>query len=318
MNIATALNRKYIPYTIVMLSSLCSHHAVHVDAFLLHSELTAKDIAFMESALGHYDISIHAVRIDRERFDARLPCSAEWTIETYYRLMLPEVIPAEVTRLLYLDADVIVNTPITELYDADFGGKEILATCDMNDHLPQEVLDEIQQRMFAPLFAEGYRYFCAGVMLMNIEAIRGKYTFDSYAKAFEAWNYRMGAPDQDILNYVHWQGVGYVDCNRYDLYARAAHKAGVTYEEVKASTSIVHFVGDKPWSASGLHFDIEKLWWDYAKRTPVYGQLLEAFVEDVMTNPKLPTYVHVIEEENAILQKSLSEIESALKVLNMV
>lgn len=44
MNIATALNRKYLEYTVVMLCSLCENNNEHIDAYLLHSELTTQDI----------------------------------------------------------------------------------------------------------------------------------------------------------------------------------------------------------------------------------------------------------------------------------
>ena len=44
MNIATALNRKYLEYTVVMLCSLCENNNEHIDAYLLHSELTPQDI----------------------------------------------------------------------------------------------------------------------------------------------------------------------------------------------------------------------------------------------------------------------------------
>lgn len=34
MNIATALNRKYLEYTVVMLCSLCENNNEHIDAHL--------------------------------------------------------------------------------------------------------------------------------------------------------------------------------------------------------------------------------------------------------------------------------------------
>ena len=37
-------NRKYLEYTAVMLCSLCENNHEHIDAYILHSELTDKDI----------------------------------------------------------------------------------------------------------------------------------------------------------------------------------------------------------------------------------------------------------------------------------
>lgn len=42
MNIATALNKKYLLYTGVMLTSLCENNPTHIDVYLLHSELEKK------------------------------------------------------------------------------------------------------------------------------------------------------------------------------------------------------------------------------------------------------------------------------------
>jgi len=63
MNIATALNRKYLEYTVVMLCSLCENNNEHIDAYLLHSELTTQDIDIIKNSLSKYDITIISVEI---------------------------------------------------------------------------------------------------------------------------------------------------------------------------------------------------------------------------------------------------------------
>lgn len=105
------------------------------------------------------------------------------------------------------------------------------------------------------------------------------------------WNYEMNAMDQDILNYVHWEKVGYIDYERYDLFARMAHNAGHTYVDVKENVAIIHYAGYKPWDADNCHFDIEQIWWDYAKLTPWYHELLEMFLHEIMWNRTLETII---------------------------
>lgn len=65
MNIATALNRKYLEYTVVMLCSLCENNNEHIDAYLLHSELTTQDIDIIKNSLSKYDITIISVEINK-------------------------------------------------------------------------------------------------------------------------------------------------------------------------------------------------------------------------------------------------------------
>lgn len=105
MNIATALNRKYLEYTVVMLCSLCENNNEHIDAYLLHSELTTQDIDIIKNSLSKYDITIISVEINKSDFDDRLPRNTQWSIETYYRLMLMDILPESVDRLMYLDVD---------------------------------------------------------------------------------------------------------------------------------------------------------------------------------------------------------------------
>ncbi len=109
MNIATALNKKYVPYTAVMLTSVCVNNPGHIDAYLFNSELDDSDFDSLRNSLSEYDISIHPVNIDRDRFSERLPRNNQWSIEMYYRLMMTEVLPKEVDRILYLYVDLVVD-----------------------------------------------------------------------------------------------------------------------------------------------------------------------------------------------------------------
>ena len=55
MNVATALNRKYLLYTGVMLTSLCENNPCHIDIYILHSELTDTDIQRLTECVDKYD-----------------------------------------------------------------------------------------------------------------------------------------------------------------------------------------------------------------------------------------------------------------------
>ena len=209
MNIATALNRKYILYTGVMLHSLCMNNPVSIRAFLLHSELLNEDIQLLRESLHNLDIKIIPLKVDSDLFSSRLPRNSQWSIETYYRLMLLDLLPADVDRLLYIDVDIIINKPLTEIYAIDFGEDEIIAAID--------------------------------------------------------------------------------SC------------------------------GKKTWGADNCHFDIEQLWWDYAKATPFYIQLLEEFLQKSMTDTTVESYINDILANNRQLQDQLNKsLELNQKLLSMI
>lgn len=307
MNIVTALNKKYLLYTGVMLHSLCVNNMEPVRAFLLHNELEEQDILCLKTALKDFDIEIVPLKVNAELFDARLPRNTQWSIETYYRLALLEMLPEEVERILYIDVDIIVNKSLSEVYHVDFAGDEIIAAEDACGNKSWDKFGDKQKEMFAPMVQQGYRYFNAGFMLMNIAEMHRKYSFDTYLKAIEDWEYQMDAPDQDILNYVHWQKVGYIDWREFDLFARIAHNDGMTYEQVKRDVAIIHYAGEKPWNADNCHFDIEQIWWDYAKETPFYVQLLEEFLYKTMFDERMEKYVRSLVDQASETQKQLQE-----------
>lgn len=160
------------------------------------------------------------------------------------------------------------------------------------------------------MIAQGYQYFNAGVMLLHVAAMRNRYHFDVYLNAIKEWDYGMAAPDQDILNYVHWNKVGYIDPYEYDLFARIAHNDHLCYETVKEKTAIIHFAGDKPWNTTNVHFDIEKIWWEYAALTPCYQTLLQEFMEDIFTSNALEEKIQAMLAQSSQAASKLSQLET--------
>ena len=189
MNIATALNRKYLEYTAVMLCSLCENNHEHIDAYILHSELTDKDINTLKNSLSKYDITIIPLMINRSDFDTRLPRNSQWSIETYYRLMLMDILPDNIDRILYLDVDLIINGSVEEFYHVDFKGYEVIVADDSNDKRSRDTFGSKQAEMFKDMLDNGFRYFNADVMLFNVQEIRKTHNFNTYMKAVEEWDY---------------------------------------------------------------------------------------------------------------------------------
>lgn len=315
MNIATALNRKYMNYAIVMLTSLCENNPIHIRAYILHSELTSDDIRYMQECLVQYDIVLVSLFVDKNWFNERLPRNEMWSLETYYRLVLMDLLPPTVERILYLDVDLVINKSLEEYYSVDFGTDEIITCVDSCGKTDWERRSEKQKQMFKPMIECGYQYFNAGVMLLNVCAIRVKCNLELYLSAIEEWDYEMTAPDQDILNYVHWKKIGYINPYEYDLFARIGHNDKMSYESVKEKTYIIHFAGDKPWNTTNVHFDIEKIWWDYAKLTPCYTQLVKEFMEDCFSSNILEKRIEAIlaDREQLVIQlEKFKEINQKL------
>ena len=156
---------------------------------------------------------------------------------------------------------------------------------------------------------------------MNIDKLRGNYTLETYIEklnSLKAEGFKVTFQDQDLLNLVHSNSVGYIEPekfvnnNKYCLFSRYAWNAGMDYKTAKAYAKIIHYCGFKPWNGDGMHYDIELLWWDYAKQTVLYNQLIEEFLYKTMTDMTIfKTYI-----DNRLTINRLSKQVSELREEN--
>lgn len=312
MNITASLNSKYMRYTYVMLTSLFENQPEDVDIYiyLLQSDLTYQDKVYLENLVQSYKGTMHWLQIDRDIFPKSCVVSESWTIETYYRLALMDVLPADVDRILYLDVDTIINKSLAELYATDFG-EDVICAC------PEPfygTFPDFRNEIFEEQLKQGFTYFNAGVLLLDVNVMRNKYHLEDYLKVAEKLDYKLQALDQDLLNYMHWNEVKIIDASYYNLFARLAYNCDVNYEQVKEESCIIHFLGKKPWSGNADHFDIEKLWWDYAKQTPFYQEFIEEFIKGADSDSEAQEILYSLTgEKNEMSEKR--KIKTAIQYM---
>ena len=100
-----------------------------------------------------------------------------FTIETWFRLLLPELLP-HYHKVLYLDADLVTETDLAELYATDLKGY-LLAACHDADTagLYNERGSDKKFYMDHILkLKHPYDYFQAGVILFNLDEFRRQFT----------------------------------------------------------------------------------------------------------------------------------------------
>ena len=279
INIAAALDSNYVKYAYVMLTSVFENQTydLQIHVFLLQSGLAEWEKECLQDLIESYGGRLHWLNVDSSVFPKELPLPRYWPVEMYYRLMLQDILPEDVERILYLDIDIIVNKPLAELYHTDFEGNML---CACSEPFSGVGFPDFRNETFREQIKAGYIYFNSGVLLLNIKLLREKYHLEDYLKAAKKIDYKIVTPDQDLLNYVHWKEVKIIDASKYNLYARFAYNYGVRYEEVKEKVTIIHFLGNKPWNGKAERFDIEQLWWDYAEMTPFYEEIAEKFLEE--------------------------------------
>lgn len=320
MYFAISLNKKALPQAFVTLSSISVNHiGEELKVYVLHSELSQEDRDFLALSLSEHSNEhlIEFIYVDPNLIP-QLPCNSFWSVEAYYRLLFVDLLPNDIDRILYLDIDMIVNKNIRGFYETDFEGKHLVVSEDMEFHNILELKSENEIKhasLFKPLMEEGLVYFCSGMMLYNLRVLRKeKIDFAYYMKVFSEMSEYFILFDQDLLNYVHWKNVKFVDNRIYGIFAPTAHTLGYSYEEVKETAAIIHFTGAaKPWTVNLLRYDIEKIWWEYAKTAPFYYQLMEQVFFDSMESTLTENFIKTQTEENNSLKNIVYQLEALMK-----
>ena len=312
MNIVTALNKKYIPYTTVMLLSAGSNTHDHIKAYLLNSELEKNDLEMMQEILSPYDVEVIGLHVDRKMFSENLLENEQYEIETYYKLVMMDLLPEEVDRFFYLAGNIIVNKSLDEFYSQQFEGMELIACYDENGLNTLENCNDKEQKIFEEAGERENKCFDTDVLLVNFDIIKSKYNFRFFADMMKRWNNKNKVNSKDIINRAHRGKVKYADFKKYNLFARIAHDFGINYQEVKEAVSIINFCGGKPWENKDIHFDIEKIWWDYAKKTPFYNSLLTNFVKSAFDDNSIESNIEQLININQSMIEKLKTITTGI------
>lgn len=265
MNVVMSFNHGYVKFAQVMLQSLYENNSlVNICVHVLQCDLTAEDRALLRGQAECFGQRIAFYDFDRSFLPRELMITKEWSVEAYFRLFMAEILPPDVERILYLDVDVIVNKPIYDYYYMDMQGYDIVGCRDFSLIL-KENFEDRRKDLFAIVSEdERFVYINSGVMLVDVTKLREKKYSEVYMRILSERKGELFAPDQDIINLAHWDGIGLVDEYRYDFFNACFR--GVSVEEVKQHVSIIHYAGPKPWMPIDIQQHAHRIWWEYADR----------------------------------------------------
>ncbi len=175
MNVVSAMSEEekiHICYTVsdtfgtyskfagTSLSSLLRHTSALVTVHLLHDgSLSALNVGKFQQLVNNYgaELVIYNVpEILRETMARAVEIFSRAVKEEYftgaalYRLVLAQVLPEEVNRVIYLDADTVVTLDIRELWQEPVGENGLAATCvkDTFAHYGKDISHEPEEKIY--------------------------------------------------------------------------------------------------------------------------------------------------------------------------
>ncbi|MFM7546529.1 MAG: glycosyltransferase family 8 protein [Synechococcales cyanobacterium] len=179
----------------------------------------------------------------------------------YYRLLMAEILPKEVSRAIYLDADMIVLGDLQDLWDMDMEDSFVMAAINGNHLSTAPGLSNYRELNLDPK-AE---YFNAGLLVANLDKWRETNIAAVFFDFLEKNKDTIKTHDQDILNAVlagRWKKIS-SQWNQlpFFVYGPYAHdpkhnpfKDSETLHQVATNPYVIHYGGMvKPWQLNCDH-----------------------------------------------------------------
>ena len=269
MNIAFCINNAYASKAaVVMFSLLENHKDTYFNFYILSSDLSNESINYLNKLHKKYkNFTVVKVYVQPEIFKDIKSNVDYISVETYYRFAIAELLP-DVDKILYLDADLVVNKNISEFYNTNLENYYLAGAED-------SYITKVNHKPEINLSKDDL-YINTGVLLMNLPLIRRDGLCNKFIQTTkDLWGTTQYV-DQDIINIVCNGRIKQVD-NVYNFTA-----TDMQIEPLKQKdASIIHYTGpDKPWKKRKIkrgyiikfwrwkkYFFSPTVWEIYAKRT---------------------------------------------------
>ena len=230
-----------------MLYSLFSNSAdSDTEVYMLHSGMPSEKIIELQELCSHFGANLNPIVIDKKLFE-NAPSNKRYPKEMYYRLLSPLVLPDTLSRVLYLDPDILIINSLKNLWKINLGEKTFAAashtglTTMMNDVNSARLKIENE-------------YFNTGVMLIDLNKARKIVKKEDVFDCVRKREKDLLLPDQDVFNVLYGKETLAVpdeiwnyDVRNYGKY-KILSNGEYDLNGVMKNTSVLHFCGkNKPW-----------------------------------------------------------------------
>ena len=251
MNILLCADSDLLDCMKVLLNSLAMN-LKSPDIYICRSVLMDKEIEELEDLFVARGLRLHFYVIPEDIISRirRLHRQYVSTKSSYMAwLRLAALFFIDVEKVLWLDADIVVDGDLQPLYDTDISEYYFAAVPDAETF----DLGYEKMRLGIPLH---YQYVNAGVRLMNLANMRKAFSLESllsYMESEARWHYMQ---DQDFLNKHFWKKIFYL-ADKWN--AMSSEFGQEIAPRSKEKAVIYHYAGSiKPWD----EFSVDGYVWD--------------------------------------------------------
>jgi len=231
-----------------------------------------------EKILKSIDLSICKVNFISTKGElTEIPLSDHFTEANFHRFLIPQLLPQDLHKVIYLDCDLLVLTDLSMLWNIDIGDNYFLAVQDLTIRTISRGVKDYQLFEIPP----NHSYFNSGVLVLNLDKWREFDTstsvIDYLCKPREVQLFG----NQEAMNTLLWNKWQELDpkWNRQfktgleeeqENIDALTERYGEYSEDIAKNPYIIHFIQDtKPWQY--YRHPMKKLFYEYLDMTAWSG-----------------------------------------------
>lgn len=259
MHIALASDSNYAEFVAVVIASALHNNSGFINFHLLSNGLDEATVALLSRQIPAQRGELHVYDIQNIHDRLQIDVPDTIAISSYARLFLPSILPADISRVLYVDCDTVIYGDISEFWNTPLHDMYIAGVLD--------TLPDCEAKVKVSL-KDDEPYLNSGVMLINLDLWRKDNLQQKFIDFLLAHNGQVYHHDQGIINGVCKGKVQIVhpryNCtSNYYSHPYALLRRTNTpfyseqeYREAIAAPAILHFTEgffNRPWLANSLH-----------------------------------------------------------------
>ena len=297
ISITYAPDDNYVNQTVVSMKSALEHNE-QVEFIIMYSKLSAESM----QKLGAVGGSLRLIKMDESQF-ADLTLSKWVTVQAWFRIKLPDLCK-DLDKVLYLDCDTLIRGNLDELFSLDLTDKYLAGVKDVWG----------VSKYVKRLDMKSGVYVNSGMLLFNCDYCRKEHFFDKVVEFAKNNAKIIEFCDQDSINKVvdEYKLVISPKYNLMDTWWRGGYyefegEEETEYLRAKENPVIVHLTGLKPaFKGCGNKFKDE--WWEVAKKTNIYDELLRDYMASKEPSNKEPLFRQIFSIKNEYKGKTKTKV----------
>ena len=254
IHIGFGIDKNFGRFAGITVTSLVHNNIQHdLNIHIVYDELLPEDRErLLKTEQLYRNLTLHFYQITSTEGMTFVVPTGHITQAMYYRYLFADLLPPEITKILYLDADIICKGDLLPLWQLDLQGKVLAAARDYGE-----------DRSCDRIGLKNGRYFNSGVLLMDlVKWRRQKLTQKLFRWLEQVGNTKILWGDQDALN-------GVIDgwfTELPKIYNGIVINNTTLNEEL--DLVLVHYIDYiKPWHIYYMDSDAKELYWQYVKKS---------------------------------------------------